>query len=354
MATISFSVNFTLPEHDVLTQQCVVFYVGATKIRDCYNPAHSVNAVQSWSVFCQTFTSGATHVFNGAITTDLEIDSQCLIRLQIYAIPCCFLVEGNVTESVLPCTSVTYPPTPVSLLTNPGISSYTHVINPNNTYSNCRRYIIGTNGSPVTVTSIQHWLCAPADAYYCSNADFDQNVNPHNIPVPPTLQGTPNYLLNTPVPNGTNINNCAYSNPQLDNLQPGQHYFPPYGIIKLCGHVNNPPILTGSGGSPLVAGTDYNMMTNNNVHCDECCHKCREYRVIFSLDHGCSPLGEQYFAYQDCRRSYRLQIQPISPGQNITVCAVEGTITWLTTCLASNGVVTYLGNCNYTTGVPNP
>lgn len=346
MANISFTINFTLPPHDTLTNQCVVFYVGAYKQRDCYHQVHSVNAIQNWSVFCSNFNTDSNHTFSGTINTDIEIDSQCRIVLQIYAIPCCFLAE--VTGTTLPCSSVPYPPTPLSLLTNPGISSYTHVIDPNNTYSNCRRYTIGTNGISIpNIQNIQYGLCNPPDAYYCSPSDFNNNVNPINVIIPPSLQ---NSLINTPVPNGTNINNCLYSNTELDNLNVGQTYYPPYGVIKLCANALNPPVLTGSSGT-LIPPTDYHLMTNGNEHCDECCFKCRQYRVFHTADSTCGG-NPAFFAYQNCRESYRLQILMIPPGTNLVICAVEGTITWLTPCLSSNAGVTYLGTCAYNLSTP--
>lgn len=343
MANISFSINFTLPAHDTLTSQCVVFYVGAYKERECYNPNDSVNAIQSWSVFCSNFTTGASHTYSGIINTDTEIDGQCRIVLQVYAIPCCFLAPDIDGLSVINCGDVAYPPTPTSLLTNPGLSSFTSVINPNNLYSNCRRYILGLNGlTNPTITQIQYAVCQPPDVYYCSPNDFPQNVNPVNVLIPPVLQ---NSLLNTIVPNGSNINNCIYSNPEIDNLSIGQAYFPPYGVIKLCGQAGSPPVLY-NGTNVLSNPSDYHQMINGNLSCDECCHKCRQYRVMLSLDNTCGG-APQFMAFQNCRENYRLTIIQIFPGQPYNICAVEGTITWLTPCLSTDGTVLYMGSCSY-------
>lgn len=342
MATINFTVNFTIPTHEDLTEECVVFYYGVEKVRECYNNTHSVSGVQSWSVTCADYTTGSSHIFNGTINTDLEIDHQCSIRIFVYAVPCCVL---GYTDAPL-CGSTSYPPVPGSLITNPTIApyvgSYVHIINPNNLYSQCRRYILGLNNpnSVPIITQIYYQKCPIPDAFACDSNAFPMVINSAFIAIPPALQ---NSLLNTPIPNGSNINNCLYSNPGVGNLAIGQSYNPPYGVVKICGNFAGAPVLNGG---TLLQGVDYNAMTEPNVDCGECCHKCRSYTVTFALDNTCGD-APQYFAYQACDNQYLLTFTQISPGQSITVCAIEGTITWITPCLSTDGGVIYNGLCPY-------
>lgn len=345
MATINFTVNFTIPPHEQLTEECVIFYYGVEKVRDCYNYTDSVFGVQSWSSSCANYATGSSHIFNGTINTDFETDHQCNIRIFVYAIPCCIL---DYIDQPL-CGSTPYPPNPHPLITNPAISpyvgSYIHVISPNNLYSQCRRYILGLNNpsSIPTITQIFYQKCPIPDAMACNSNAFPSTNNNAIIPIPPALQ---NSLLNTPVPNGTNVENCLYSYPGIGNLALGQAYTPPYGVIKVCGHFIASVQLSGLNGGALVQGIDYNLMTEPNVDCGECCHKCRSYTVTLSLDNTCSGVP-QYFAYQACDNNYLLTFTQINPGDSITICAIEGTITWLTPCLSTDGTVVYNGVCPY-------